>query len=227
MPPDGSADSQPPSAPAAAGRGLQRFFDLWARFYDARAPQALTYGPVHDAVCDAMERRPAPRAVLDVGCGTGILAARVAAAYPAAAVTGADMSPGMLAQARRRSDAVTWVEADAQRLPFADDSFDAISCTESFHWYPDQGRALAEFHRVLHADGALYLAFVNPAGVLVETAVNGLTRLVGRPARWVTAAHLAELLEGARFQVERRVKVRRWPPGVAMPTYLTIAVGDG
>lgn len=202
---------------------MQRFFDLWARVYDARAPQKLTYGPVHDSVCAALAQRRTPRDVLDVGCGTGILATRLSAVYPGTAVTGVDLSPGMLAQARRRSGTVTWVEADAAALPFADDAFDALCCTESFHWYPDQIAALVEFRRVLRNDGTLYLAFVNPATATVEAAVNALTRAAGRPARWATASHLRGLLDAAGFRVSERVKVRRWPPGVMMPTYLTVA----
>lgn len=206
-------------------QGVPRgFFDAWSRFYDAKAPQSLTYRPVHDAVCAEMSRSREPADIVDVGCGTGILAARLAGTYPDARITGVDLSPGMLAKARQRSRSVAWVEADAQHLPFENSSFDAVCCTESFHWYPDQHAALAEFRRVLRGDGALYLAFVNPATRAVEWTVNSLTRTAGRPAHWTTAEHLEQLLDAAGFAVQHRTKVRRWPPGITMPTYLTVAV---
>lgn len=220
---------EPAAASASALRsgGLRRFFDIWSRFYDAKAPQSLTYGPVHDAVCAEIARRPVPARIVDVGCGTGILAARLAGAFPDARVTGADLSPGMLERARRRSDSVTWVEADAQHLPFEDASFDTICCTESFHWYPDQRAALSEFRRVLDPEGSLHLAFVNPATPALEWTVNSLTQAVGRPAHWMTGEHLEALLRDAGFEPRRRVRVRRWPPGITLPTYLTVAVPAG
>lgn len=205
---------------------MRWFFDIWSRFYDAKVPQSFAYKPVQDAVCEEIARRPRPRAILDVGCGTGILAARLAARHPDASVTGVDLSAGMLAQARRRSSEVTWIEADAQHLPFDNSSFDALCCTESFHWYADQARALGEFHRVLRPGGTLYIAVINPVTGAAERAVNSLTRLVGRPARWVTGDHLASLLGDAGFHRQAWVKVRRLPPGVVLPTYLTVAIAD-
>lgn len=207
--------------------GLRRFFDIWSRFYDAKAPQSLTYGPVHDEVCAEIAHQPVPERIVDVGCGTGILAVRLADAYPAARVTGVDLSPGMLERARRRSDSVTWVEADAQHLPFEDASFDSICCTESFHWYPDQLAALSEFRRILGRAGVLYLAFINPSTHALERTVNSLTQAVGRPAHWMTGPGLELLLGDAGFEVRRRVRVRRWPPAIALPTWLTVAVPAG
>lgn len=203
--------------------GLRRFFDMWSRIYDARAPQALTYVPVHDAVVSELARRPPPDRVLDVGCGTGILAARLAEEYPGAEVLGVDMSPGMLAKARARSGDVTWVEADAQRLPFDADRFDALCCTESFHWYPDQPQALSEFHRVLRPGGVLYLAFVNPATQRLARVANAAAAAVGRPMRWMTTDALDTLLIDGGFVTDRRVRVRRIPPAGLFPTNLTVA----
>ncbi|MBV9410720.1 MAG: SAM-dependent methyltransferase, partial [Acidimicrobiia bacterium] len=57
--------------------GPQRgFFDIWSRVYDLAPVQAAIYHPVHDAVLGELRMHPAPR-ILDVGCGTGDLTARL------------------------------------------------------------------------------------------------------------------------------------------------------
>lgn len=216
-----------PAAPQPEpDHGLRRFFDTWSRFYDARAPQALTYIPVHDAVVGELARRPPPAAVLDVGCGTGIFAARLADAYSEARVVGADMSRGMLARARSRSASASWVEADAQHLPMGSASVDAVCCTESFHWYPDQEAALREFRRVLRPGGALYLAFVNPATAAMARLANTVAAAAGRPMQWITTAAVQDRLSAGGFVVDRRVRVRRMPPAVLFPTVLTVALAS-
>lgn len=211
--------------PTSTDHRLRRFFDSWSRVYDARAPQALTYGPVHDAVLGELAQGPPPAAILDVGCGTGILAARLAGAYPTAEVVGADLSPGMLAKARERSNTVCWIEADAQHLPLDSDRFDAVCCTESFHWYPDQEAALAEFHRVLRPGGVLYLAFVNPATQGTARVANSLAGAARRPMRWMTTESLEACLRDGGFETDHRIRIKRMPPAILFPTILTVARG--
>ena len=76
------------------------------------------------------------------------LALLVAERFPEAEVVGVDLAPEMISEARRLrppalEERVAFEVADAgSRLPFADGSFAAITCTESFHWYPDQPAAL-------------------------------------------------------------------------------------
>src|SRR5262249_4410409 len=113
--------------------GAQRaFFDLWSRFYDLRPVQQATYWPVHAAVLHALRAEHAT-SVLDVGCGTGQLAAHAADALPDARIVGCDFSRGMLHEARGRAGPVGWAMADAGRLPFCDGAFDAVVSTEAFH----------------------------------------------------------------------------------------------
>ncbi len=91
--------------------------------------------------------------VLDIATGTG--AAALAASDTGATVTGLDINSGMLTVARRKSDAVTWVEGDAANLPFAEESFDAALCQFGFMFFPDRARVLSEMLRVLKPGGAL------------------------------------------------------------------------
>ncbi len=84
--------------------------------------------------------------VLDVGTGLGALAA--AAAGRGAQATGADLATGMVAAARARHPDVEFVEADAERLPFADGHFDAVLGAFVVNHLPEPERAAAELARV-------------------------------------------------------------------------------
>src|SRR5262250_1993041 len=94
----------------------RRLFDAWSTFYDLSLVQRAVYRQPHDAVVDELRRGPCRR-ILDVGCGTGILAARLRRELPGARVVGCDFSGGMLARARRRARDGGWVRDDAGRLP--------------------------------------------------------------------------------------------------------------
>lgn len=127
--------------------------------------QAATY----DRMMTRLERvliadsrsRVCSRAVgrtLEVAIGTG----RNLGLYPQdVELVGIDLSPGMLAVARKRAAesgvAVDLREADAMRLPFADGEFDSVVCTLGLCAVPDVDRVVAEMHRVLRVDGVLLL----------------------------------------------------------------------
>ncbi len=103
-----------------------------------------------DPLLDALEVGPGTR-LLEVACGTGHLAC-VAAERGAAAV-GMDFVPGMVAEARRRHPGVEFREGDAEALPFADASFDAVVCSFGLHHFGRPQNALAEAYRVLVPGG--------------------------------------------------------------------------
>jgi ubiquinone/menaquinone biosynthesis C-methylase UbiE len=175
--------------------------------------------------------------VLDVGCGTGRLAARLrampgvqslAGTASVRLVVGVDFSAGMLAQARTRlapddgSATAVLVRGDATRLPLADAAFDAAVSTEAFHWFPDQDAALAEIRRVLRPGGRLLLALVSPPFELIADAFEVGMRIVGQPLAWTTPGRLAAQVSAAGFQVERQRRIFRIP-GFLLPPVLTVA----
>ncbi|MFC7176322.1 class I SAM-dependent methyltransferase [Halosegnis marinus] len=123
---------------------------LWAD-RDALAPLAL----------------PERTSVLDVGCGTGELAAAMAAECPGR-VVGADRDPDLLAAL---PEEVEGVRADAYSLPFPDDSFDLVACQALLVNLPDPERALREFARV--ARDAVAAIEPDNAGVTVESTAEG------------------------------------------------------
>jgi len=95
--------------------------------------------------------------ILDIGCGPGLFS--ILLARQGYRVTAADYTPNMLAEARQNAEiygsVIEFVEADAQDLPFADESFDAI-VTRNLTWdLPNPCQAYAEWNRVLSSGGVI------------------------------------------------------------------------
>lgn len=117
------------------------------------------------AIFEAMSRRLVEAAdvrdghrVLDVACGTGVVARAAASRVGAdGSVVGVDINPGMLATAERASAEVTraieFRQADAAGLPFEDDTFDVVLCEEALQFLPDRVGALREMRRVTAPGG--------------------------------------------------------------------------
>jgi ubiquinone/menaquinone biosynthesis C-methylase UbiE len=138
--------------------------------------------------------------VLDVGCGQGNAA--IAAARRFADATGVDYATNLLAEGRERAAVenlpVTFVEGDAERLPFPDDSFDLALSTVGIMFAPDQQQAADEVVRVTRKGGKIGLASWTPSGMvghLFKTVASWAPPPAGvRPASlWGTEEHLNEL----------------------------------
>ena len=127
------------------------------RQFDRRAPRAADADYLHREVeqrmmdrLDPVRIRPAR--ILDAGCGAGAGLAMLSERYPQALVVGADLSFAMVNRARsEHSERV--VSADLQTLPFANSRLDLVWSNLALHWCPDPGAVLAEWSRVLRADG--------------------------------------------------------------------------
>ena len=92
--------------------------------------------------------------VLDIACGTGILAREAAVrAGPSGSVAGLDPHAGMLAVARGLSPAIDWQQGEAEALPFPDRSFDAVVCQFGLMFFSDRDEAIREMSRVMLPDG--------------------------------------------------------------------------
>src|SRR5262245_56488818 len=97
--------------------------------------------------------------VLDVACGTGIVARTAAGIVGSAGhVTGLDLNPGMLAVANRLRPDLDWQQGDAASLPFPDASFDRVLCQFALMFFPDRLTALREMRRALILSGTLALS---------------------------------------------------------------------
>jgi ubiquinone/menaquinone biosynthesis C-methylase UbiE len=107
---------------------------------------------------------PSGARVLDVACGTGNLA--IPFARQGAVVTGVDIAPNLLIQARERAAMenlnATFDEGDAEQLPYADSTFDVVATMFGAMFAPRPGLVASEFARVLKPGGRLAMANWNP-----------------------------------------------------------------
>jgi ubiquinone/menaquinone biosynthesis C-methylase UbiE len=125
---------------------------------DAPSLYARFAGKVIGSFTDELIQAGAPQdgdRVLDVACGTGLVAARVRlASQKLCAVTGIDINEGMLGVARNNSE-VEWRQGSATALPFADGSFDLVLCQQGLQYFPDRPSAVQQMARVLVPGGRL------------------------------------------------------------------------
>ena len=125
------------SAPA-----LQAQVDA-AKVYESLFVPAL-FGQWAPEIGDAARVQPGQR-VLDVACGTGVLArAILARTGPSGQVVGLDPNPGMLAVASELAPAVTWRQGAAESMPFPDQSFDAVVSQFGLMFFQDRQQAVRE-----------------------------------------------------------------------------------
>jgi ubiquinone/menaquinone biosynthesis C-methylase UbiE len=130
--------------------------------------------------------------VLDLGGGTGALAARLADAT-GAAFTVLDPTPEMLRYLKPH-ERVTGVVGSAERMPFTEDAFDAVVISDAFHHFRDQDGAMREITRVVRPGGALLVLEFDPRGWM-RLIVWG-EKLLGEPGAFFTpdamCAYMAE-----------------------------------
>jgi len=142
---------------------VARSFGAASRGYDAAATlQAQVREELLSRL--ALLREP-PRAILDLGAGTGLGAAALKRAHPRAQVTAVDLSAAMLEQARRHSRLwrpIRCIEADARRLPLEASSIDLVFSSLMLQWVQPLDEALVEIRRVLRPGGLLLASSFGP-----------------------------------------------------------------
>ncbi|HEU4617392.1 MAG TPA: methyltransferase domain-containing protein [Gammaproteobacteria bacterium] len=103
-----------------------------------------------------------PQHVLEIAAGTGVVTRALASRLPATThIVATDLNPPMIEHAKTlmaRDDRIEWKSADAQNLPFEDESFDAVACQFGVMFFSDKARAFTEAHRVLKPGGHYYFS---------------------------------------------------------------------
>ncbi|MEY2420674.1 MAG: hypothetical protein QOI95_741 [Acidimicrobiaceae bacterium] len=100
----------------------------------------------------------APRRILELAAGTGVLTRELVASIGSADVTATDFNDAMVQLGRERVPGAAWQQADAMELPFGRDEFDLIACQFGVMFFPDKHSAFAQAHRVLTPDGTLLVS---------------------------------------------------------------------
>lgn len=188
--------SQPMSG--AQGQVVARAAEVYEAFF---VPALFAQWPPHMAQAAAIA--PGDR-VLDVACGTGVLARYLAANVlgPGGSVVGLDRNEGMLAVAGCLAPQVTWQQGRAESLPFGAGEFDAALCQFGLMFFADRAPAIGEMARVLRPGGRLAVtvwdSYTNSPGY--GALVDLLARLFGE--------HVADELRqpfalGDRSELER------------------------
>lgn len=169
--------------------------------------------------------------VLDVACGTGVVARGAAGLVGRGGhVCGLDVNEDMLAIARRAGPDIEWRQADASRTGLPDTSFDVVFCQQGLQFFPDRPAALREVHRVMAPGGRAVIATWSAAddGAGYAPIAEAFQRHRPDdpdPTRFIAAifalsdgAEVARLAEAAGFDdvhVERRTGTVRFPSAEA------------
>jgi len=189
---------------------------------------AITVKSADDLV-DRARLRPED-VVLDVACGTGVVARAAAGRASQGQVTGLDLNSAMLAVARRVTEAgasIRWVQGTALDLPFPPGSFDAVLCQLGVQFFPDRGRAVGEMLRVLKATGRAAVSVYSPIERTpgAHAFVRALDEVLGMGASTIkrsehsfeSPAQLETLLKRSGFKA---VDVRVVEQAIAFPSVL-------
>ena len=198
-----------------------RYHDVAASSYDSKwgidfgeVGQAQVIGKLRKVLGSALDR--GFDRSLEVGAGTGYFSLNLLRAGIVREATCTDISPGMLralnANAERLGLTVRTARADAESLPFADESFDLVLGHAILHHLPDLERAFSEFHRVLGPGGWVVFAgepsrFGDRLAAWPKRGANALAPL------WRRALRAG--LPPAPAADQRRLRQRRRPPSRA------------
>jgi len=204
-------------------------FEAWAETYDDSLLHGFLFQPSYRMFLEELQAWRGsmiePFHLLDIGCGTGTLGAMLAACPLPARVVGLDYSPAMCEVANRKAahahltNDLRFASADSEHLPFADNAFDVVTCSNSFHHYPHQQAVIHEIHRVLKPGGRLMLIDGfrdNVIGWVVFDVIIGSVEKEVYHAPWHV---INEYFREAGFQEIRRRKFNFW-----FPLLLTVGV---
>ncbi|SNS62244.1 class I SAM-dependent methyltransferase [Actinacidiphila glaucinigra] len=187
----------------------RRSYDTVAEEYRERIGDELAHKPLDRALLAALAEQAADGPVADLGCGPGHVTAWLAARGVRA--VGIDLSPGMVALARREHPAADFREGDLLRLPAADGEFAAVVALYSvIHLTPDElGAAFGEMRRVLRPSGRALVAF--HTGQETRRVTRWWGREVDVDFHFHEAATVSAALAGAGFVTEARMERAPYP----------------
>lgn len=183
----------------------------------------------------------APRRVLELAAGTGVLTRQLAVMLDAAAgIVATDLNPAMIEEAARIGTArpVEWRQVDAMQLPFENAAFDAVACQFGVMFFPDKPRAFAEARRVLRPGGRFAFNAWGPIAVneFADAVTDALAtvfphdppRFMARtPHGYHDAATIARDLAAAGFTRPPEIETVTSTSRAASPRIAALAYCEG
>ncbi len=204
----GSDRSVSQSTTADHGTKAAERFDGWADLYgDDRVSQWFAY---YQRLALAQLPLDEGSWFLDVGCGTGVAVREAANKVGSGKACGVDISPKMLAKARRLSDSHTNAEyklANSESIPYADATFASVLCTFSFHHYANPIGAIREIRRVLKPGGTFVL--VDPArNVSLPILLQDVYRRLFEKSHvaYYTTSEMRQFFDNAGWPLENEIR---------------------
>ncbi|MFN2593470.1 MAG: class I SAM-dependent methyltransferase [Actinomycetota bacterium] len=184
-------------------------FDRWASTYDDSRLQKRVFRPVHDRVVELATRiTPNASVILDVGCGTGQLLARLQDSFPDAHLLGVDAAPAMANSCNARG--FPSATGRAEQLPFRSESVDLALSTMSLHHWTDQSLGLSEARRVLRLGGSFILV-----DGIVRTWLRPLFAVLRKRERLHTKKEIDSMLAHSGMHTTERSIVSGMWGGIA------------
>ncbi len=208
--------------------GAMKQFEGWARTYDRSILNLLMFRLAYRSMFKEVRKRAgkssSPFRLLDISCGTGNFLAKCRDSNMDIEGTGLDMAHNMIdlarskaAKAGKNGASPCFALGDSERLPFRAGYFDMVTCSNSFHHYPDQLQAIKEMRRVLKDGGALVLIDGHrddPWGYLIfDVGVNGIEKNV----RHCSRREFMRLLKAAGFR-----KITQQMTWICPPLLMTV-----
>jgi len=204
-------------------------FEAWAGTYDHSLLNRFMFQPSYHMFLEQLYAWWGGNGesfdLLDVGCGTGTFDAMLASTALSVRVMGVDYAPSMCEQAWQKArhagvaDSVGYVAADSEHLPFADRSFDVVTCSNSFHHYPHQQVVVHEMRRVLRPGGRLMIIDGFRDNIIGWFVFDVIIGAVEKPVYHAPWTAVNEYFVKAGFRDIERRKFNFW-----FPLLLTVGV---
>lgn len=191
-------------------RKTLRLFSIWSLFYDSAASRLLYFGAVYKKIVETLESFGRPLLsqrirFLDTACGTGEIILRLAQKYPEHEFTGVDFSEAMLQKAITKTSGlknIKTIHANVRSLPFLDNSFDIVLCSDALHHFAEPEPPLREIGRITKIGGLFLL--IDPAvdNLAQKFILKLFVKIWDRPKRYYSRKEIAEFLRKAGFRIE-------------------------
>ena len=186
----------------------KRQFDRWARVYDSFLFR-IYFEPLYKRLLamidhEAHDTLKKGGTFLDVACGTGEIMYRLAKRYPKSEFYGIDLSPEMIKKAKEKANGaknLIFQAGTVDELPFQDNAFDIVLCSEAFHHFEHPKRSLEEMRRVLR-EGGIFLLMDPAYDVWWQKIIVRIADIFETNEKAYPRKEFFELFQNAGFRTE-------------------------